>query len=307
VPRFIITGASGYIARHVRADLLARGVPPGELILVTRTPDAIRDGAPGAEVRSGDFTMSEADLQDAYAGGELMLFISPAPESFTSTGAQMAAQQAALAAAKRAGVRHVFMQSRLAAHPDLGGADREATELESTLRSCGMRWTILRTAGFADSRGRDAKRNLQDGYVATAGDPHAPSRYVTRDDIAAAAAAVLQMGDSAGEQVYHLLGPGVSLAQIVEVLSELSGRSLEIRQLDEATYVEELVSRGRLRRIAELAVVNGRRARELGMRLQCDLPRLIGRPGQSLLDFLRANQTELLTGTPQTGREPVLT
>ena len=235
-----------------------------------------------------------------------MLFISPAPESFNSTSEQLQAQQVALDIAQKAGVGHVLLQSRLAAHPDLGGADREATELEGTLRDSGMQWTIVRTAGFADSRGRDAKRYLQDGYIATAGDRDAPSRYVTRDDIARAAAALLMDKVRAGRP-YHLLGPAVSVAQLADLLTELSGRSIEVRQMDEAAYVDELVARGRLRRIAELAMVNGRRARELAMRLECDLPRLIGRPGQSLLDFLRANQTELLTGTPEAGREAVLT
>jgi hypothetical protein len=99
----------------------------------------------------------------------------------------------------------------------------------------------------------------------------------------------------------------VSVSELASLLSELSGRAIEVRRLDEAAYIEELVARGRLRRIAELAASNGRQARVLSMRLECDLPRLIGRPGQSLLEFLRANQTELLTGTPLAGREPVLT
>lgn len=306
VPRLVITGATGYIARHAVAELLARGLSPNELILVTRSPASLEGIAQrGAEVRHGDFTEPEG-LAKAFGGGERMLFISPAPESFNSTSEQLQAQQVALDVAQRAGVRHVLLQSRLAAHPDLGGADREATELEGTLRDSGMQWTIVRTAGFADSRGRDAKRYLQDGYIATAGDRDALSRYVTRDDIARAAAALLMDNLHAGRP-YHVLGPAVSVAQLADLLTELSGRSIEVRQMDEAAYVDELVARGRLRRIAELAMVNGRRARELAMQLECDLPRLIGRPGQSLLDFLRAHQTELLTGTPVAGREAVLT
>src|SRR5690349_13891518 len=129
MPRLVITGATGYIARHTVAELLARGLSPEELILVTRSPASLGAIAQrGAEVRQGDFTEPEG-LANAFAGGKRMLFISPAPESFSSTSEQLQAQQAALDIARRAGVQDVLLQSRLAAHPELGGADREATEL----------------------------------------------------------------------------------------------------------------------------------------------------------------------------------
>ena len=47
----VVTGASGDLGRRVTTELLAP-VPADELVLVSRTPDAL---APGVEARFGDF------------------------------------------------------------------------------------------------------------------------------------------------------------------------------------------------------------------------------------------------------------
>jgi NAD(P)H dehydrogenase (quinone) len=62
----IVTGASGHLGRLVAEQLLER-VAPEDLVLVTRTPDALRAfRARGAEVRYGDFD-KPASLRDAFA------------------------------------------------------------------------------------------------------------------------------------------------------------------------------------------------------------------------------------------------
>ena len=74
--RIIISGASGNLGGQTVKELLARGVPANRLILVSRTPDELKEYADqGASVRFGDFTKPES-LPAAYAGGTRMLLIS---------------------------------------------------------------------------------------------------------------------------------------------------------------------------------------------------------------------------------------
>ena len=74
--RIIISGASGNLGGQTVKELLARGVPASRLILVSRTPEELKEYADqGASVRFGDFTKPES-LPAAYAGGTRMLLIS---------------------------------------------------------------------------------------------------------------------------------------------------------------------------------------------------------------------------------------
>ena len=96
----IVTGAAGHLGRHVVAELLER-VDARDLILVTRSPDALADhAARGADVRAGDFT-DPASLPSAFAGGERMLLIST-----DAIGARVRHQADAIDAADAAGERH---------------------------------------------------------------------------------------------------------------------------------------------------------------------------------------------------------
>ncbi len=76
-------------------------VDPTEVVLVTRTPDALADlAARGADVRRGDFD-DPSSLAEAFAGGERLLLIST-----DVVGARVAGHHAAIDAARAAGVRH---------------------------------------------------------------------------------------------------------------------------------------------------------------------------------------------------------
>jgi uncharacterized protein YbjT (DUF2867 family) len=74
--KFIISGASGQLGELTVRELLKRGVPAGNLILVSRTPDKLAEFAKlGAVTRFGDVDKPES-LAAAYAGGTRMLMIS---------------------------------------------------------------------------------------------------------------------------------------------------------------------------------------------------------------------------------------
>src|SRR6187402_3266498 len=100
--KLIITGGSGQLARR------AAKIAPEDLILTTRTPAALRSFAErGVLVRQADFAAPET-LRAAFAGGERLLLVSG-----TDLGTRTAQHQAAIDAAKAAGVRHVVYTSGL--------------------------------------------------------------------------------------------------------------------------------------------------------------------------------------------------
>ena len=100
-----ITGAAGQLGR-LTAQLVLDRVPPGEVVLVTRRPDAIADLADaGAIVRHGDFD-DPPSLAGAFDGCERMLLIST-----DVLGNRVAQHSAAIDAAAAAGVGHVIYTS----------------------------------------------------------------------------------------------------------------------------------------------------------------------------------------------------
>ena len=73
----------------------------------------------------------------------------------------------------------------------LGEAVRAKTEAEIYLKQSGLNWTILRPCGLAD--GED------NAYTLTQNTQEIPQKYMTRNGLAAAVAAIVGQADSKGE------------------------------------------------------------------------------------------------------------
>jgi len=100
-----VTGASGQLGRRV-ADLLLERLEPSQVVLLTRSPEALASYSErGVAVRRGDFD-EPASLADAFSGADRALLIS-ALDFERRTGQH----RAAIEAAKTAGVRHVVYTS----------------------------------------------------------------------------------------------------------------------------------------------------------------------------------------------------
>ena len=222
--KIIISGASGQLGELVVKELLARGVPAANLILVSRTPDQLKAYAgKGASVRFGDFTKPES-LPAAYQGGTRMLLISigmsgmPRPQ----------AHKNAIDAAKAAGVRQIAYTSwiGLSKNDATGiGTDHQATE--EILRASGVAWTMLRNSLYMDSILQQASAMRQAGR-ATAPANEVKIGYVTREDCAAAAAAVLATPGHENK-VYDITGPElVGVQEIAAALTAVTGTAIEV-------------------------------------------------------------------------------
>lgn len=301
----VITGASGYMGRRTARLLLERGVPPGDLILVSRTPEKLASFAVlGVRTRYGDFT-DPASLAAAFAGAERMFLINAAPDHLPPERDRQAIHRDAIAAAQAAGVAHVVFLSMI-------GAEQPGNpyyKVEPALRESGMRWTMLRTAGYADSLGRDARRlYIPQGRIGSRDDGTRKTAYAARDDYCAAAAAVLA-GEGHDGKVYNITGPQYSLRDIATLLSELSGKRIVVERLEGDALRQYMLMRGTDPKIVEMIMKSPGGNAYLGDRedIASDFPRLIGREARSLHAHFAAHQDELLGGAPPAGEEPVFT
>lgn len=232
-----VTGASGNLGRKV-ADLLFDQLEPSEVVLLTRTPDAIAAYAErGAVVRRADFD-EPASLVDAFSGADRVLLISA-----LDFERRVGQHRAAIDAAKTAGVRHVVYTSipKPEGNPAAAAPSHLATEVAA--RESGLRWTFLRNSLYSDFQVPVVARAIESGQLVTsAGEGRVA--YVSRADCAAAAAAVLVQDGHEG-QVYEVTGPeAIGQQDLAALAAELGGRPVEVVSVDDDALVAGMIANG---------------------------------------------------------------
>jgi NAD(P)H dehydrogenase (quinone) len=274
--KIIVSGASGQLGGLTVKHLLARGVPARNLILVSRTPDTLAEYAKqGAVTRFGDFAKPES-LPAAYAGGTRMLLISIGG----GAGPRPEAHKRAIDAAVAAGVKHIAYTSYVAiSKGDTAGLSSDHAKTEEILKNSGAAWTMLRNSIYSDGLVQQAARMIADGRASV---PAAESKigYVTREDCAAAAAAVLS---SPGHEnkAYDITGPElIGVAEIAAAATAVTGKKIEMAAADPNAPARRGFGG------PALAVASK------------DVQKLTGRPATSIRALFEANKAQLLTPPP---------
>ncbi len=269
--RIIISGASGQLGGEAVQELLARGIPAKNLILVSRTPDALAQYAKlGAATRFGDFAKPDS-LSAAYAGGTRMLLISIG----TSVGPRPAAHGHAIDAAKAAGVRQIAYTSWLGiSKGDTQGIATDHVATEELLRQSGVAYTFLRNSIYMDSLVTRAAKMVADGKASIP-----PGElllgYVTRGDCAAAAAAVLA-SPGHDNKIYDITGPAlIGVRDIAAAATAATGKAIMLVPADPGAPPARSFA-GPSLAVTSTAVAD-----------------LTGRPATSIYAFLAANRAKL--------------
>jgi NAD(P)H dehydrogenase (quinone) len=287
--RVIVTGASGQLGRLVAGQLLDR-LTPGEIVLVTRRPQALADFAErGVEVRRGDFDEPDS-LTDAFAGGDRMLMIST-----LAIGRRAEQHRAALDAAAAAGVGRIVYTSLtnpVEGHPSAAVVD-DHRETEALLQGSDLAWTVMRNAAYSELQVPLGAIAVAYGKLVTnAGDGRVAP--ISRSDCAAAAVAVLTSDGHEG-QTYEITGPeALAQSDIAELLSEISGRPVQVIQTGDRRLLWGLSRLGTPKPVARAIVDLGIATRE-GYFDVVDgaFEALTGRPPRTLREVLFENRGEL--------------
>ena len=285
----VITGASGHLGRST-AELVLDRRPAADVILTTRRPEALSDLAErGAKVRLADFDRPET-LAEAFAGGERLLLISA-----DDLGRRAPQHRAAIEAAREAGVRHVAYTSYLnpvAENPAVITPSHRDTE--QALRESGLTWTALRNSFYTEYQVPAGAQAVATGQlVHNSGDGRIA--YVSREDCAAAAAAVL-ITDGHENKTYDITGPeALSQDKVAALLSEVSGRPVETVVIDDEAFVQDLTAAGVPEPAAREIASYGRAIREGYLDEASEVVEdLTGRPPRSLRHVFEAQRDELL-------------
>ncbi|MCW2960201.1 MAG: quinone oxidoreductase [Thermoleophilia bacterium] len=286
--RLAITGATGNLGRLVIAHLLEGGTAPSDIVAIVRDVDkAAPLATSGVQVRVADYTDPSA-LVTALTGVDRLLLISS-----SEVGQRALHHGNVISAALEAEVPYVAYTSVLRADESdlqLAGEHRTTEEL---LRASGIAFTLLRNGWYIENYEGTLGAALEHGALFGAGGDtkFAPA---TRDDFAAAAAAVLVGADHEGA-TYELGGDErVSLAELAEIIADVSGTEVVYTDLPEAEYAQVLEGAGLPAAFASiLADSDAGLAKGHLDTTSGDLSRLIGRPTQSIRTALIAPIAQL--------------
>ncbi|MFP4974403.1 NmrA family NAD(P)-binding protein [Paenibacillus sp. CN-4] len=263
----LITGAAGKLGRLVIKQLLPL-VGPGPIVACVRQPEsqtALEDL--GVTVRMCDYD-HPGSLQQAFAGGSTLLLISsPHPDDTV----RLRQHAHVIEAAKQAGISQLLYTSF--AFPEKSGISLTYLHLatEYAIRTTGIPYTFLRNGLYTDFiSALDLNSAIASGHLRVNPGPWA-FNSVTRDDLAAAAAAVIT-GQGHHNKTYELASPNVwTFDELASILSELTGRPVS---LDQSAEVSHWIF-SFLKRIDTTST-------------STDLEKLIGRPVTLLKDSIRS-------------------
>ncbi|WP_433825824.1 SDR family oxidoreductase [Actinoplanes sp. CA-015351] len=278
----VVTGATGQLGRLVVRHLIDL-VPVDQIAVLVRDPTrATHPAGHGIEVRTADHDVPSS-LAGAFRPGDRVLLISG-----NQFGRRQAQHEAVISAAKNADV------ALLAYTSILGGpntqfviaADHHTTE--QAIKSSGLPFSFLRNGWYTENYTAQLPTVLEHGVVVGTAASDSRLATATRNDYAAAAAAVLA-GAGHENTTYELSGDEAwSLDEYTAHVSRQSGRDITYRQVPAAEY-RQLLSAGGLPDAmldvfieTENVIARGALALVTG-----DLRRLIGRPSTSLTAVIR--------------------
>ncbi len=283
-PVVLVTGASGHLGARAVETLLERG--GAHVIAATRNPEKIAHlAAIGAELRRADFDDPNS-LKKAFKGVDRLLIVST--DALDEPGKRLRQHRAAIAAAEKAGVRHVVYTSAPATAPGkVVMGDHFWTE--QALASSKLGWTILRNHLYADLLLGSLPQAIATGKFVTA-TASVGRNYVTRDDAARAAAGAL-LDAFEGQRILDVTGPTpLTGADVAAIAASLSGKAVSHVAVSTADLQAGLLGAGLPRGLVDALVQFDGDAAQGYHGIATDAVRdLSGRAPQSVADFLAAN------------------
>ncbi|CAN5242523.1 NAD(P)H-binding protein [soil metagenome] len=235
----IITGATGAL-NGATVDHLLERVRASELAVAVREPAKAESFAQrGIEVRRGDYA-DPASLPVAFDGADQLLLVS----SSDPTADAVSLHRAAIDAAVAAGVGRILYTSHQAAAPDnpfAPGRDHFATE--QLLAESGVPWTSLRNGFYAHSLAFLAGSWRETGVMDVPGD--GPVSWTAREDSAEAAAVILASDGAYSGPTTITASAAPTFAELAEIASEVSGRSIRCQVMDEQDWVAAQAAAGK--------------------------------------------------------------
>ncbi|MGL4196966.1 MAG: SDR family oxidoreductase [Allorhizobium sp.] len=241
--KYLVTGATGQLGQRVIHHLLETSrVKPGDIIAASRKPEKLAALAEkGVQLRQVDFD-DVASMEAAFAEANNVLIIST--DTLDRPGHRLVQHRAAIAAAEKAGVKHLLYTSmpEPVNSPLLFAPDHEGTEA-AIQASAIPAWTILRNNWYFENVMMSAGPALASGHwYSAAGD--GKIAHISRDDLGRAAAAALVAAGN-DKKVYTLTGAAAhSHRDIAALLAKSAGKAITVVDVPLEGLVQGMVGAG---------------------------------------------------------------
>jgi uncharacterized protein YbjT (DUF2867 family) len=217
-PKILVTAATGNIGTHIVKYLSDKGVEARALV---RDPDkAAPIRMPGVEIVTGSFE-DAASLDRALEGIERVFLLVSVP------GRDLELQGNLIAAATRAGLRHIVNMSMWGAVPDSPiSFARAHWEKDQQVAECGIAYTLLRPNLFMQNFLRSAPTVSNMGVLSL---PMQDARVSLIDirDIAAVAAALLVEGGYQGEALILTGSEALAYREAADRIGRVIGKEVK--------------------------------------------------------------------------------
>lgn len=277
----VVTGATGKLGGAVVTQLLER-VSADQIAVSVRDPEKVGALADrGVDVRHGDNDDPES-LVRAFDGASTVLIV-----SLPRWGDEaVAANRTAIDAARRASVGRILYTSHAGA--DLLSAFDPCVvhaRTEAYLLEAGVPFTTLRDGFYTDTPIRWAQQARDTGEMRFPED--GPVSWTTREDIAAAIAALLA-DETLDQRIVNLTaGEAVDIAQLAAITSDLTGRDIRRVTVPDDEFVRSMIDAGTPEQGARvvLSIIAASRERRMSV-VDPALAQLAGRPATPIRDVL---------------------
>jgi len=278
----VITGATGGLGSDVIAQL-RRFAPASELGVSVRAPEeAAALAVAGIRVRQGDFG-EPASLDHAFEGARRVLLISTRTPG---NAARFQEQRAAIDAAMRCGVEHVFYTSIVQRPGTVFDVAAGHHDTEAYLASSGAAYTVLRNGQYIENLPMFLGQSVFTGDLALP--PDGPTAWVSRVDLAEGIARLLLQDEAPLPGSVLLTGAeALDFAEVAAIAGRALGRSIVRRVISAAEFSASLAERGLPPPLAQ-SLTTGFASRAAGELSTIDpaLGLLLGRPLRRVADVL---------------------
>ena len=254
----LITGATGHVGSEVLRQTIEAEAPVRALVRDPEKAKEIQDS--GVEIVEGDFA-KPASLDPAFEDAERLFLLSGADPN------QVDLESNAIAAAARAGVRHIVKQSIYGAEIGSPAPYRDSHgRIEEKLQSSGLGFTFLRPTFFMQS---------MPSLIAPDGNIYAPTGdgrigWVDIRDIAAVARHAFTEDGHEGN-AYEITGPeSLSFEEVAEKLSAATGQEINYVDVPAEAAKEGMISAGMPEWLADANVALMTIVREGGLDVVTD-------------------------------------
>lgn len=285
-PIYALTGAGGHLGRLALTYLLNL-VPVKQIIATTRQPKLLAEfSAQGVAVRYADFN-DQSTLPAAFSGATRLLIISTNEYPMEKRSAQ---QRTAIAAAVKAGIRHItstsFSLSKAANEDEENPWLRGHRQTIEALNLSGAEWTALNMNIWMDGVPYFLNA-LHIGEHILVPEGSGKPCWITHEDYARTAVSVLT-GKALFSGVIDVTGPeSLGLEDLARRWSNLHKRKLDIQILPGKEVAERLAANGIPLESAQNIVGYSEMFRLFDMRVSNTVERATGIPPASVDGLLR--------------------